>query len=48
MDKLQYLFWAYAAIWALIFAYTVYLGIKQNNLVKELELLKGALKERSK
>ena len=43
---MDYLFWAYTAIWTLLFAYTIYLGVKQNNLVKELELVKGALKDK--
>ena len=45
---MDYLFWAYTAIWILIFAYTLYLGKKQSNLVKEIELLKGALKEKNR
>lgn len=44
---MDYLFWAYTAIWILIFAYTLYLGKCQANILKELELLKTALAQRS-
>ena len=43
---MNYMFWAYTAIWILICAYTLYLGKRQSNLFKELELLKGALKDK--
>jgi len=45
---MNYLFAAYMAIWILIFVYTLYLGHRQSNLTKELELLKTALKEKSR
>ena len=43
---MEYLFWAYTAIWILIFAYTLYLGRRQSNILKELELLKTALADK--
>ena len=44
---MNYLFWAYTAIWILIFAYTLYLGRRQANIANELELLKTALVEKA-
>ena len=44
---MDYLFWAYTAIWILIFAYTLYLGKRQADILKELELLKTALVQKA-
>ena len=43
---MNYLFWAYTAIWTLLCVYTLYLGKKQSNLFKELELVRAALKDK--
>lgn len=37
---MKYLFWAYAATWLLLFAYTFSLGLRQNKITKELNWLK--------
>lgn len=44
---MEYLFWAYTVIWILIFSYTLYLGKRQTNILKELELLKTALVQKA-
>jgi len=41
---MKYLFWAYTITWAIIFGYTLLLGVREKNLTRDLEMLKQALK----
>jgi CcmD family protein len=45
VKHLQFLFFAYAAIWGFIFVYILFMGQKQQKLAQELRLLKKAVGE---
>jgi len=43
---MKYLFWAYAATWLVLFAYTFSLGWRQGKITKELNWLKKVVNEK--
>jgi len=47
VDNLRFLFAAYAAVWALLFAYIVVLSRRNRMLDKEIEELRELLRRRT-
>ena len=46
MENVGYLFAAFTIIWAIFFAYLILLHSRQRKLHKEIESLRGLMKER--
>ncbi|MFC2059765.1 CcmD family protein [Chloroflexota bacterium] len=45
MENMGYLFAAFTIIWAVLFGYIAFLSIKQNNLRRDLDLLRDTNKK---
>lgn len=43
---MKYLFWAYTLTWMVLFGYTISIGLRQNQIAKELKWLKKVVNEK--
>lgn len=45
---MTYLFWAYTITWVVLFGYTISIGLRQNRLAAEVEVLKQAVESKAR